>query len=142
MAMNWRGMSTYIIRYRYPRELWQGLVMNPVDLREAMRATASSVGVDIKEVWYALGPWDVYWLLEAPDNLTTLAFRIFDLSHGYVPEMEVIPLITIEETIEAAKKVQNSIANRGPNPEVGVYAAGWQSGGRSNWPTVDGADSS
>ena len=117
-------MGVYIIRYKYPRPLWQGLVMEPEDRREAMRRSASSVGVDIKEVWYALGPWDVYWIVEAPSNVEPLAFRIFDLSQGFVPEMEVIPLLTVEEAITAMQKVKDSIIDD-PNGEIGAHAEGW-----------------
>ena len=117
-------MATFLIRYTYPRELWQGLVLEPEDRREAMRRGASEVGVDIKEVWYALGPHDVYWLVEAPDNVSTLAFRIFDLSQGFVPEMEVIPLITVEETIEALHSARRAISKI-DNPTIESHKEGW-----------------
>jgi uncharacterized protein with GYD domain len=117
-------MSVYLIRYRYPRELWQGLVMDPHDRREKMRKGASSVGIEIREVWYALGPQDVYWLVEASDSVAPLAFRIFDLSQGFVPEMEVIPLLTVEQAIEAAARVRRSIS-KAPFAPIESHAAGW-----------------
>jgi uncharacterized protein with GYD domain len=80
--------------------------------------------VDIKEVWYALGPHDVYWLVEVPDNVAPLAFWIFDLSQGFVPEMDVIPLLTVEETLDALNRVKDSIS-ADPHPAIETHASGW-----------------
>jgi uncharacterized protein with GYD domain len=119
-------MSQYLIRYRYPKELWQGLVAKPEDRRAQIREMTSAFGIDLKEMWYTPGPYDVIWLIEAPDNIAPAAYRIFDLAHGYVPDyFEVTPLHTVEETIEALKLVHDRV-EPSPLPRVEELTHGFR----------------
>jgi uncharacterized protein with GYD domain len=106
-------MALYLTRFSYTPETWARLSKNPEDRREAARKYIESVGGKLHGFWYAFGEFDGYNLWEAPDNVSLAAVTIAIGSGGALSKIETTVLLTVEETIEALKRVQ-SIGYRKP----------------------------
>jgi uncharacterized protein with GYD domain len=106
-------MALYLTRFSYTPETWARLSKNPEDRREAARKYIESVGGKLHGFWYAFGEYDGYNLWEAPDNVSMAAVAIAIGSGGALSKIETTVLLTVEETIEALRRVQ-SIGYRKP----------------------------
>jgi uncharacterized protein with GYD domain len=108
-----RSMALYLTRFSYTPETWARLTQNPEDRREAARAYIESVGGKLHGFWYAFGEFDGYNLWEAPDNVSIAAVVLAIGGGGALSKIETIPLLTVEETLEALGRAQ-SIGYRKP----------------------------
>ena len=106
-------MALYLTKFSYTPETWARLTQNPEDRREAARAYIESVGGKLHGFWYAFGEFDGYNLWEAPDNVSIAAVVLAIGGGGALSKMETIPLLTVEETLEALGRAQ-SIGYRKP----------------------------
>jgi uncharacterized protein with GYD domain len=106
-------MALYLTRFSYTPETWARLTQNPEDRREAARAYIESVGGKLHGFWYAFGEFDGYNLWEAPDNVSIAAVVLAIGGGGALSKIETIPLLTVEETLEALGRAQ-SIGYRKP----------------------------
>jgi uncharacterized protein with GYD domain len=82
------------------------LVENPEDRRQAARAYIESVGGKLHGFWYAFGAHDGYTLWEAPDNVSMAAVALALSSGGAISSLETTVLLTVDETLEALRKVE------------------------------------
>jgi len=98
-------MPLYLTRFSYTPETWARLAKNPEDRREAARTYIESVGGKLHGFWYAFGEYDAYNLWEAPDNVSMAAVAIAIGGGGALSKFETTPLLTVEETLEALRKV-------------------------------------
>jgi uncharacterized protein with GYD domain len=99
-------MAIYLTRFSYMPETWARLTKNPEDRREAARKYIESVGGKLHGFWYAFGEYDGYNLWEAPDNVSIAAVAIAIGGGGALSKIETIPLLTVEETLEALRRAQ------------------------------------
>jgi len=99
-------MAVYLTQFSYKPETWARLTKNPEDRREAARKYVESVGGKLHGFWYAFGPYDGYTLWEAPDNTSMAAVAIAISGGNALSKFETIPLITIEETLDALRRAQ------------------------------------
>jgi uncharacterized protein with GYD domain len=106
-------MALYLTRFSYTPKTWARLTQNPEDRREAARAYIESVGGKLHGFWYAFGEFDGYNLWEAPDNVSIAAVVLAIGGGGALSKIETIPLLTVEETLEALGRAQ-SIGYRKP----------------------------
>ena len=106
-------MAMYLTRFSYTPETWARMIENPEDRRKAARSYIESVGGKLHGFWYAFGAYDGYNLWEAPDNVSMAAVAIAIGGGGALSKIETIPLLTIEETMEALRRAQ-SVAYRPP----------------------------
>ena len=106
-------MAMYLTRFSYTPETWARLTQNPEDRREAARAYIESVGGKLHGFWYAFGEFDGYNLWEAPDNVSIASVVLAIGGGGALSKMETIPLLTVEETLDALGRAQ-SIGYRKP----------------------------
>jgi uncharacterized protein with GYD domain len=106
-------MALYLTRFSYTPETWARLSKNPEDRREAARKYIESVGGKLHGFWYAFGEYDGYNIWEAPDNVSVAAVVIAIGGGGALSKCETTVLLTVEETIEALKRVP-SIGYRKP----------------------------
>ena len=106
-------MALYLTRFSYTPATWARLTQNPEDRREAARAYIESVGGKLHGFWYAFGEFDGYNLWEAPDNVSIAAVVLAIGGGGALSKIETIPLLTVEETLEALGRAQ-SIGYRKP----------------------------
>ena len=106
-------MALYLTRFSYTPATWARMASNPEDRREAARTYIESVGGKLHGFWYALGEYDGYNLWEAPDNVSMAAVAIAISAGGALSKLETTQLLTVEETLEALRRVP-SIGYRQP----------------------------
>ena len=106
-------MAMYLTRFSYTSETWARLAKNPEDRREAAKTYIESVGGKLHGFWYAFGEFDGYTLWEAPDNVSMSAVAIALSSGGAISKCETTVLMTVEETLEAMRRV-GSVGYRTP----------------------------
>jgi uncharacterized protein with GYD domain len=99
-------MPLYLTRFSYTPETWARLAKSPEDRREAARSYIESVGGQLQGFWYAFGEYDAYTLWEAPDNVSMAAVAIAIGGGGAVSKFETTPLLTVEDTLEALRRVE------------------------------------
>lgn len=99
-------MALYLTRFSYMPETWARLTKNPEDRREAAQKYIESVGGKFHGFWYAFGSYDGYNLWEAPDNVSMAAVALAISGGGALSKLETIPLLTVEETMEALRRAQ------------------------------------
>jgi uncharacterized protein with GYD domain len=101
-------MPMYLGRFSYTNEAIKAMVANPQDRAEAAGAAVESLGGKMHGFWYALGEFDGYFLMEAPDNATATALSATVAGGGAIARIETIPLMSMEEGIEAFRKAQSA----------------------------------
>jgi len=106
-------MPLYLTRFSYMPETWARLTKNPEDRREAARKYIESVGGKLHGFWYAFGSYDGYNLWEAPDNVSMAAVAIAISGGSALSKIETIPLLTVEETLDALRRAQK-VAYKAP----------------------------
>ena len=99
-------MALYLTRFSYTPETWARLAKKPEDRREAARKYIESVGGKLHGFWYAFGSYDGYTLWEAPDNASMAAVAIAISGGTALSKFETIPLLTVEETLDALRRSQ------------------------------------
>jgi uncharacterized protein with GYD domain len=99
-------MPLYLSRFSYTPETWAKLVANPEDRRAAAEQYIESVGGKLHGFWYAFGAHDGFNLWEAPDNVSMAAVALAISGGGALSSFETTVLLTVDETIEALRKVE------------------------------------
>src|SRR5688572_15267580 len=99
-------MAIYLTRFSYSPETWARMTKNPEDRGEAARKYIESVNGKLHGFWYAFGSFDGYTLWEAPDNVSMAAVAIAISAGSALSKFETIPLLTIEETLDALRRAQ------------------------------------
>ena len=99
-------MALYLSRVSYTPEAWRALINKPEDRKKAVNAMLADTGASLKELWYAFGDYDAYALIEARDNAAAASVALAIASTGAFSKFETVPLLTMEETLEALKKAQ------------------------------------
>ena len=99
-------MPLYLTRFSYTPATWAKLIKNPEDRRAAAKEYIEAVGGKLHGFWYAFGDHDGYNLWEAPDNVSMAAVALAISSGGALSSFETTVLLTVDETIEALRKVE------------------------------------
>jgi uncharacterized protein with GYD domain len=99
-------MPLYLSRFSYTPETWARLIGNPEDRREAAQQYIESVGGELHGFWYAFGSHDGFTLWEAPDNVSMAAVALALSGGGALSSLETTVLMTVDETIEALRRVE------------------------------------
>ena len=99
-------MPLYLTKFSYTPETWARLVENPEDRRDAATSYIESVGGKLHGFWYAFGEHDGYTLWEAPDNVSMAAVALALGSGGAISSLDTTVLVTVDETLEALRKVE------------------------------------
>jgi len=109
-------MAFYLTRFSYTPATWARLIQNPEDRRGAATQYVEAVGGKLHGFWYALGEYDAYALYEAPDTVSIAAMALAINSGGALSSYQTIPLLTVEEALEAMRKAAE-ITYRPPGAE-------------------------
>ena len=99
-------MPLYLTKFSYTPETWARLIENPEDRRKAAQEYIESVGGKLHGFWYAFGEHDGYSLWEAPDNVSMAAVALAISSGGSLSSYETTVLLTVDEALEALRKVE------------------------------------
>ena len=92
----------------------QNLIVVPVEHKARLSLAPScsspdqesSVGGKLHGFWYAFGEYDGYNLWEAPDNVAIAAVAIAIGGGGALSKFETTVLLSVEETMEALRRVE------------------------------------
>ena len=104
-------MPKYLISASYTPEGFQGLKKDKASGRKKAVADAlASIGGKLESIYYAMGEWDVYIVVDCPDNLSAVSLSAAACSSGLV-RTQTVPLFTVEEADQLFSK---SIAYRAP----------------------------
>ena len=101
-------MATYMLQVAYTPEALAQLVNNPQNCIEAVRPAIEALGGQVIGAWNAFGEYDVILILEMPDNVAAAAFAIAAAAGGALKAVKTTPLLTIEEGVEAFRRVPQS----------------------------------
>jgi uncharacterized protein with GYD domain len=96
-------MRTYLFNFSYSSDALHAMVANPQDRRTAVTSAAESLGGKLTGFWYRFGEFDGVGIAEMPDDTAAAAFAVMVSSTGALSKFETIPLMTVEEGIEAFK---------------------------------------
>jgi uncharacterized protein with GYD domain len=96
----------YLSKFSYTPETWARLVGAPEDRRKAAQSYIEAVGGKLHGFWYAFGAYDGYTLWEAPDNVSMATVALAINSGGALSSLETTVLMSVEETMEALRKVE------------------------------------
>jgi uncharacterized protein with GYD domain len=101
-------MAMYLGRFGYTHEAIKTMVESPQDRSAAAREAVESLGGKLHGFWFAFGEFDGYFLMEAPDNSTALGLAATVAAGGALSKVETIPLLDMEEGMEAFRKAQSA----------------------------------
>ena len=97
-------MPKYMLEVNYVGAGIKGLLKDGgTTRREVVEEMMSSLGCKLEAFYYALGPTDLYIIVECPDNVTALAGTMTAAASGMVT-CRTIPLVTAEEMDAVARK--------------------------------------
>jgi len=97
-------MAKFLVRGKYIGEGIQGLMKDGGTGRRAViEKLAGSLDGKVECVYYAFGEWDIYGIIDMPDNASMTAFSLRASASGMV-SLSTIPLMTIEEIDDAVGK--------------------------------------
>ena len=97
-------MAKFLVRAKYIGEGIQGLVKDGGTGRRAViDKLAGSLGGNVECVYYAFGDWDIYGVMDMPDNASMAAFSLRASASGMI-NVSSIPLMTVEEIDDAVAK--------------------------------------
>jgi uncharacterized protein with GYD domain len=99
-------MPLYLAKFSYTPETWARMAAAPEDRSKAARSYIESVGGKLHGFWYAFGTHDGYNIWEAPDNVSMAAVALAISAGGALSSLETTVLLTVEETMEALRKVE------------------------------------
>ena len=97
-------MAKFLWKASYSSDGLKGLLKEGgTGRRAAIEQLTEALGGRLEAFYYALGDDDVVVIVDLPDNTTAAAISLAVNSTGSV-ELKTVPLLTVEEVDEAAKK--------------------------------------
>jgi uncharacterized protein with GYD domain len=97
----------YLGRFKYSPEAMKAMIENPQDRGAAAAQTAESLGCKLRGIWWTFGEHDGIFLLEAPDNATTVALAMAVGASGQI-STEATVLLDMEEAQAAMRKAASA----------------------------------
>ena len=101
-------MTIYISQGRYTREAIQGMVNNPEDRTEAVRALCESAGARLVAHYITLGEYDFLAIIEADGPVTDTMAALFAVAAtGGVTDMKTTIAVSSRDAKPAMQKAQS-----------------------------------
>ena len=101
-------MAYYLGQVAYTPQAWATLVSNPQNRVDAVRPIIEGLGGSIECAYLAFGEYDVVLIYQMPDNVSAAAFSMAAQAGGAVSAYRTIPLMTVEEGVEAMRRAGGS----------------------------------
>jgi uncharacterized protein with GYD domain len=98
----------YLARFSYTPEAVRALIASPEDRTQVAAAAVESLGGKLHGFWYAFGEFDGYYLYELPDDSAAAALAMKIASGGALSKHETVPLMTVEQGIDAFRKASGA----------------------------------
>jgi uncharacterized protein with GYD domain len=100
-------MPLYLIRAKQTPETWSRLIENPEDRRVASSQGQGVYSGRFHGYWYAFGDYDVYALIEAPDNVAAATLLVRLAGSGGFSEVSTVALMSVDEMLEALRRAKD-----------------------------------
>ena len=101
-------MGYYLLQISYTPEGWAALVKNPQNRFEKVRPAIEKVGGKLVQAFFAFGEYDIIAIGEFPNNSAAASIAIALAAGGALKSCKTTPLLTVEETMDALFKAQES----------------------------------
>ena len=100
-------MVKYLFQTSYTPDGWAAQLKNPQNRIDAIRPSIERLGGSIEHAFYAFGEYDIVAIIDMPDNVNAAAFSIAAGAGGALKATKTVPLMSIEEGIEAIRKASD-----------------------------------
>ena len=113
-------MAYYLLRAKYAQDSMNALVQRPEDRMLTTTRLLKEVGGRLHYYFFCFGEYDIVLLYELPDNVSAASLAMTMSAAGTVTETETIPLLTMEEAIDAmnqAREASGIYVRPGRGPE-------------------------
>jgi uncharacterized protein with GYD domain len=96
-------MPLFMVRAKYTAETFRRLIANPEDRRIVSKEKENVHDGKFHGMWYGFGDFDVYAIIEASSNVAAAAFLAKQRASGGFVDVSTVPLMTVDEMLEALK---------------------------------------
>jgi uncharacterized protein with GYD domain len=97
-------MAHYLHLVSYTSTAWAAQIQNPQNRVEVVKSLIEGQGGKVESAYMAFGEHDIVLLTEFPDNVSAATVAITAAAGGAISHIQTIPLLTIEEGMEALKR--------------------------------------
>jgi len=101
-------MPAYLLQVAYTPQALSALIANPHDRTQALKKNVRNLGGKMVGSWFSFGEYDLVAIMEFPDNVSAAAWALATAAGGALKSVKTTPLLSIEEGLEALKKVPES----------------------------------
>ena len=101
-------MAFYLLRAKYAQDSMNALVQRPEDRMLTTTKLLKEVGGRLLYYFFCFGEYDIVLLFELPDNKSAASLAMTMSAAGTVTQTETIPLLTMEEAIEAMNQAREA----------------------------------
>jgi uncharacterized protein with GYD domain len=99
------SMTDYLVQVAYTPEAWAMMLEAPQGPTEGMRALVESLGGILERAWLTFGEYDAVLICRMPDPISAAAVSMAASAAGSVRLIKTTPIMTVEESVEALKRV-------------------------------------
>lgn len=103
-------MPRFLIEAAYTPEAWAAQLERPQNRIELLKPVLQTVGARFESAYFAFGDADIVCIVDCPDNVSAAALSLCFSSGGAIKSIKTIPLMTIEEGMEAMRKGARALA--------------------------------
>jgi uncharacterized protein with GYD domain len=97
-------MAVYMAQFSYTPEAWTAFSKHPEDRTKAVQGLAQKLGCRVEALYYSLGEYDGFVIIEAPDETTVTAFIIAAMAPGHLRATKTTVLMHPSAVAAAMKK--------------------------------------
>ena len=97
-------MTLYMVQFAYTPEAWTAFTRNPEDRAAAVQALAQKAGCRFEALYYSLGDYDGFVIVEAADEVTVTSFVLAALGPGHLRSTKTTVIMRPAAVVEAMKK--------------------------------------
>lgn len=101
-------MAFYLLRAKYAQDSMNALVQRPEDRMLTTTKLLKEVGGRLLYYFFCFGDYDIVLLFELPDNTSAAALAMTLSAAGSVTATETIPLLTMEDAIDAMNQARRA----------------------------------
>jgi uncharacterized protein with GYD domain len=99
-----RILKGAMAQFAYTSEAWTAFTKHPEDRTSVVQALAQKLGCRFEALYYSLGEYDGFVILEAPDEATVTAFLLAAMAPGHLRSTKTTVLMRAGAVVEAMKK--------------------------------------
>ena len=97
-------MALYMVQFAYTPQAWTAFTKQPEDRTAAVQALAQKCGCRFEALYYSLGEYDGFVIVEAPDEGTVTTFVLAALGPGHLRTTKTTVLMRSSAVVDAMKK--------------------------------------